>query len=359
LENQEKNETGRSWFCEFNNPEEHGISGTPEEIVEKVKEMWISAHPQGSCAVTYCISATGLKHLHAVFENVQPIRFSAIKKLFPSMNIQPTKGNKKQAEGYITKQPPYDEKGEQVLCIARHGEIEGKQGFRSDYGKIEELIGSGKTPNVIMDMSLSFRKHEKLIKDAFFRKRFKETPVKRFVTVNWHWGESGTGKSHMLVKLVKMWGEDEVYFVGEYEKGFDKYNGEKVLFLDEFRGQIKYPQLLLMLDGYKTQIHARYTNIISLWEDVHITSVYPPDIFYENLIKDYRQIETYEQIRRRIVNIYYHYKNESGEYKMYHMDMCDYRGHEHQKNMAQNKILTPQNEILIPLQSEIKSPFDV
>ena len=28
----------KSWFCVFNNPEEHGYSGSPQEIVDKLTE---------------------------------------------------------------------------------------------------------------------------------------------------------------------------------------------------------------------------------------------------------------------------------------------------------------------------------
>lgn len=35
----------RSWFVVFCNPEEHGYLGTPEEIIEKLKNEWIENHP--------------------------------------------------------------------------------------------------------------------------------------------------------------------------------------------------------------------------------------------------------------------------------------------------------------------------
>ena len=110
----------RSWFCVLNNPEEHGFTGTPEEIAEKIAEKWIEGNPQRTCAVAYCISADGLKHCHAVFEDTKTMRFSAVQKLYPGMHIEPTKGNKDQAENYIQKRGKFEEKGEQVLYIARH-----------------------------------------------------------------------------------------------------------------------------------------------------------------------------------------------------------------------------------------------
>ena len=93
----------RSWFCVFNNPENHGFSGSPEEIAEQMKDRWIAGNPQRTCAVAYCISADGLHHCHAVFEDTKTMRFTVVQKLFPGMHIEPTKGSKEQAEDYINK----------------------------------------------------------------------------------------------------------------------------------------------------------------------------------------------------------------------------------------------------------------
>ena len=31
----------RSWFAVFPNPEQHGYNGSPEDIVEKLKQEWV------------------------------------------------------------------------------------------------------------------------------------------------------------------------------------------------------------------------------------------------------------------------------------------------------------------------------
>jgi hypothetical protein len=127
---------------------------------------------------------------------------------------------------------------------------------------IDELILNGLTPNQIFDMAIQYRRYDKLIREAYYRKRFKETPLKREVKVFWHVGESGTGKSHTEIELANEHGEESIYNVSEYETGFmDKYNGEPILFMDELRGKIPYSVLLTLLDVFKSQIHARYTNI--------------------------------------------------------------------------------------------------
>lgn len=320
-----KNEPSKSWFCEFNNPEAHGFDGTPEEIIDKVIDIWTKDNPQRTCAVAYCISAKGLKHLHCVLEDKKSIRFSGIKKLFHGMNIVPTKGTKQQADDYINKRGKYEEKGEKVVLIKYCGEIKGNQGKRNDISSIEELIEQGLTPNEIFDISLSYRKYEKITKDAYYRKRYKEAPLKRDVKVYWHYGKSGTGKSFTYLKLVEKYGEENIYRVNEYTNGFmDKYSGESVLFMDELRNNsMSYTLLLSILEGYKsTQIHSRYTNIYCLWDEVHITSIFSPDDFYHQmyLLKN----DTYEQLKRRISFIVYHYKK-NDEFLTKKMTMNEYK----------------------------------
>ena len=311
----------------FANPKEHGFEGTPEEVTQNIVDIWIAGNPQRTCAIAYCISADGFEHIHAVFEDVKALRFSVVKKLFPLMHIEPTKGNKRQAEDYINKKPPFDETGEKILYIARHGEIRGRQGMRVDLEIIEDLIHQGMRPNEIFDLSLKYRRYDKIIRDAYYQKRTKETPIKRDLSVYWHFGDSGTGKSHTAIELAKKYGEDDIYIVSEYKNGFDKYNGEKKLFLDELRNQLSYDLLLSILDGYKIQIPCRYSNIYSLWDEVHITSVLPPEKVYSDMVKNHKSLDTIDQLKRRISIVVYHYIKNS-EYLTYEQAMSEYTTYE-------------------------------
>lgn len=176
-----------------------------------------------------------------------------------------------------------------------------------------------------------------MIRDAFFDRRAAETPIVRDVYVEWHCGESGSGKTHILETLIDAYGESEVYFVTDYEGGgMDKYNGQKVLFLDEFRGQIRFSTLLSMLDVYKAQIHCRYTNIIGLWSKVFITSPLPPEQVYKKLVSiEDRENDSMKQLFRRIHTIVYHWKD-GEEYKEYRLPMTEYHRYEELKALAGN-----------------------
>lgn len=330
----ENTDSSKSWFCVLNNPQEI-YSGEPCDIAETVLEAWIKDKPTRTAAVAYCISADGLIHLHMVLEDTNKARFSAIKRAFPKAHIEPTRGRKEQAEDYINKRGKFEEKGEQVVYIARYGEIKGFQGSRREFEVIEELIEQGYTPRQIENMSFGYRRYSKMIREAFFDKRSKETPYFREVRCIWHVGDSGSGKSYTMVRLKEHVGEENIYLVSDYETGgLDMYNGEPILFLDEFRGQIRYSVLLTMLQGYKAQIHARYSNVIGLWSEVHITSVLPPEKVYSNMVSENREIDTIKQLYRRITCIVYHWKDKSGGYHEYDIPMSEYKDYESLKYAA-------------------------
>lgn len=323
----DKTERNRSWFCVLNNPEEHFPELKDFDCEQKLvffADRWQSLYGDNcSCAFAYCISAAGLNHIHAILENPNKASFNQVKLFWGNKaHIETTKGTKKQAEDYLYKRGAFQEKGEKILFTYIRGEILGRQGYRRDLEVIEDLINEGKTPKEIFRMSFSYRKYDKMIREAYYQKRLDDTPAVRDVKVIYHVGASGSGKSYIHTTLP----QDDLYIYTDYEGGgLDTYCGERILFMDEFRGQLKYNVLLTMLQGYKQQVHARYTNAYTLWDEVHITSVIPPEQIYQKMIKENdRAIDTFTQLRRRISEIWYHYKTEAGEYKIFKMSMNDY-----------------------------------
>lgn len=299
---------------------------TPEELCEKMLDLWCSGSETRTAACSYCISAKGLHHLHMVVEDAVTFRFSKVKQAFPRAHIEPTRGNKSQAENYINKRGAWAEKGEQVICIRYRGEIQGRQGKRSDLEEIEKQLREGVHPNDILLSSLSVNRHSKLIKEFYSMIRSNEVPFLRTVKVYWHVGPTGCGKTYVAVDCYNK-NKNDFYFVTNYRNGFlDKYCAEKILFLDEFKGQLSYADLLVMLQGYKGEMHARFSNVIGLWEEVHITSIYPPERLYQKMvdIQD-RDVDTLDQLKRRITGIYYHWKDDdSGQFRSYYCEMQNY-----------------------------------
>lgn len=307
----------KSWFITFNHPEEHGYTGTPEEILCKMRDEFIGESETRSGAWAYCISASGLHHVHMVLEDVKNMRFTAIKKIYGSAHIEETKGSRKQAEDYIQKRGVFAEKGETVEFLVRHGEIKGRQGQRRDLEDIYKRLETGETPTEIFETTPTAYARKDVIRQMFYDIRSRNTPIVRKMNVIWHTGRSGSGKSYERVLLCDKYGEDSIYYLTAFNSGaFDLYNGEKILWIEDFRGEFKLQELLRLLDVYKAQVPARFNNVKALWEEVHITSVLTPQQCYQSACKD--EYDRIDQLLRRITSICYHFKDNSGTYrKMY------------------------------------------
>ena len=324
----------RSWFAVFPNPEQHGYDGSPEDIVQKLKQEWIGDNPLRKGWWAYCISASGLPHVHMILEDSGACRFTKVKKAYPVAHLEPTKGNKAQVMRYINKEPPFDEKGEQILAYTSYGNIEGKKRFtfantNEVLATIELLIEEGKTPNQIMAEDIKLRREESLIKKCYFAKRYRETPPIRNVKVFWHCGDAGSGKSYSYISLCQKYGDDLVYFFSDYANkgvgGFDGYCGEPYLFMDELKqNSLPFELLLTITQGYRAQIHCRYSNCFSLWNEVHITSIFSPEDIYGSMVSIENQSkDTIKQLLRRITTYIYHYKV-NGEYKTFELAGNEY-----------------------------------
>ncbi|MBQ8120826.1 MAG: hypothetical protein IJ172_08630 [Ruminococcus sp.] len=305
---------------------------TEQEICNKVLNMWTATRQGRSGAVVFCLSADGLRHLHIVAESNNPVRFSTIKKIYPKAHAEATQGTKQDVEDYIAKVGKFEEKGELILARAQVGEIQGKQGARTDLtppDKLHELIYDlGKTPSEILDEFPNAYKQEGILKKMYYRKRFRETPIERDVNVTWLVGATGTGKTYKYVELCEEYGEDNVYKVTDYDAPFDSYNGQDVLFLEEYRGAFSLPRFLILLDKYKADIHARYTNALGLWTNVYITSPCLPYELYTKYKDTSGGYDSLEQLYRRINTIVYCSKVETPRNIYYFRNSfdCDIKG---------------------------------
>ncbi|MGT2774583.1 replication protein RepA [Streptococcus hyovaginalis] len=282
-----------------------------EEIVDFLMERWIARNENVVCAVNYEIGDNGVHHCHMILEDKQAFRFSALQKLYPTIHAEITRGSKEQVIAYLEKSGEHEEKAHTIVVPMKiHGELRsGNQGFRSDLDYIQKQLDNGATPEEVMMQNLGFRKYSKMIKEHFFQKKIKETPDVKDIKVVWHWGESGSGKSFTQTTLKETCGRDQVYVWNDHEKGgLDFYNAEPVLFMDEFKG-MPYKDFLIVTDVYPTQLHSRYTNTFALWMEIHIASIYTPKHAYNLMVPEgRREIDSYQQLKRRLSEIVYHFK---------------------------------------------------
>ena len=339
---------GRAFIAvvQVKNMEKMGLSEgqykDPEYLAEYLTALWEGSGKNRTCAVAVCMSADGLYHAHmALYGNTTTLK--AVSDILFQSHVEPQMGGKAQLAEYMLKQGKYEEKGEAILFVQGTEKIQDSKGSRGDLEVIEEMLIKGMTPQQILDTNFKFYKYEKMILHAYTDQRIRNAPIRQEVYVEYHVGESGTGKTYSYNQLCKEHGAENIYILTDYDNnasgGLDSYmksGAPPVLFMDEYKGfGITYGKLLTMLNGYtRMQTHARFSNAYNLWEKVYITSVYPPEALYQNMVfHEYQDVDSYAQLIRRISRVVYHYI-EGGEYKAYSVDGRDYIDYEDLKGRA-------------------------
>ncbi|MEL7606056.1 MAG: hypothetical protein AAGU39_08380 [Sedimentibacter saalensis] len=339
-----KNTKGRAWIgtVQIANMEKAGLSKeeyeNPELLAEFLSYSWSASGKGRVAGIAICVSAKGLYHAHvSLYGNLTTL--GNVAKIMYDSHIEPQLGGKKELKGYLLKEPPYDENGEQVLYTKGMENIQDNKGKRTDIEEIADLLQQGFTPTEIMEENFAYRKYEKMIKSAYIDKRIKETPLIKDTHNEWHVGNSGSGKTYFYYQLCEKYTQEKIYMATDFENGgFDFYieqGAPPILFLDEFKGNMRYSQLLTILDKYsRTQTHCRYTNTYNLWTTCIITSIFPPDEVYSSMVEDEKKHrDKIDQLLRRLDLIVYHYK-QNGEYKTFSIPASEYINYDDLKRCA-------------------------
>ncbi len=331
----------RSWLVtvQVANMEKAGLSKEnyedPDFLANFLIEIWAKSGSGREAGVAVCVSANGLYHAHvACYGNTTTLK--RVAEIFFDSHVEPQLGGKSELKCYLEKSGKYEEKGEHVLLTKGLDIIKDKQGKRNDLEEIQSMLENGSTPNEIFAENFRYRKYEKMIKADYLQRRIKKTPLIKEMHNEYHFGDSGTGKTYVYIKKCEEYSEEEVYLCNDYSNsrgsagGFDFYanNAAKVIVLDEFRGEIPYSQMLSILDVYsRNQQHCRFQNVYALWTSVIICSILSPEQVYFNMVDQIqRSRDTFKQFIRRFEIIVYHYINKDGEYKSYSMPASEYKG---------------------------------
>ncbi|MBS5984465.1 MAG: hypothetical protein KIC67_17965 [Clostridium butyricum] len=310
----------------------------PEYLADKFIGFWEESGKGRKAGIVVCVSIDGCYHAHiACYGNTTTLK--KVADILFNAHIEPQLGGKDALKSYLLKEGKYEEKGEQVLCVKGINVIQDNQGKRNDLDEIEELLNNGATPEEIFETSFRYRKYEKMIKSAYIDKRIKETPLIKESHNEWHVGNSGSGKTYYYYQLCEKCSPEKVYMTTDFENGgFDFYieqGAPPIIFLDEFKGNMRYGQLLTILDKYsRTQTHCRYANTYNLWTTCIITSIFPPDEVYSSMVEyEKRNRDKIDQLLRRLDVIVYHYKK-NGEYKTFSIPANEYIDYDYLKQCA-------------------------
>jgi len=113
-------------------------------------------------------------------------------------------------------------------------------------------------------------------------------------TCEWLTGPSGSGKSH---KAFEGYNPD-THYKWKYDNGWqDDYRQQPIVIINEFRGQIKYSDLLELIDKFPCEVRRRNrTPLPFTSKHIIITSVLSPQEVYCNLAQN----DSLQQLLRRI-----------------------------------------------------------
>jgi len=186
--------------------------------------------------------------------------WSNMKKLMGECHFEVRRGTAKQAADYCKKDGIFKEFGE----ISRQGE-------RTDWQQATEDILQGRSVvEVIQEQPQllpAIRALERL-------QNLNIHPLEREVHVTWLHGSPGCGKTRYV------WDNHPNVYSKPSGTWWDGYNGEDVLLLDDFEGDIAFAELLKVLDRYKYRVPVKGGFVGARWTKVFITTNAHPDTFY-------------------------------------------------------------------------------
>ena len=121
---------------------------------------------------------------------------------------------------------------------------------------------------------------------------------------HWVWGEAGAGKTRYARWLTR---NQKVAVLGSSRDYFQEYHGERFVILNDLRpNDFKYADLLRLLDPFEIGKMAprRYKDLPLNIEMLIITTPYSPRSFYRESFIDNRDVDTFEQLERRVHEVH-------------------------------------------------------
>lgn len=335
-ETQQPEIQSRKFLGTLNNPTEWGYDS--DKVIRLLSEL-------AGCRYIAIAEEIGAQehtpHMHFFVVYKNPKALSTMFNTVPKAHWDACRGTIEQNRDYVFKQGKWvdSEKGTTALPETQRewGEIPSEceefPSRKSDVmDAINEMIEEGLSPSEIMAKHAGYCEYADTIRRAYILRKTADVPPVRDVKVHYVVGASGSGKTYTYKRLCDRFGDCDVYLVTDYANdmtaAFDRYQAENIIVMDEFRGNVRFSTFLNLTDKYRCDIHARYVSTMALYSEVYITSVYPPEKLYENLVETATQgIEPRQQLYRRISDITY-CEVRNGRYFRFTKPMSEYAGYE-------------------------------
>lgn len=286
----------KQWFGTINNPLPEF---THQEIMERLKGLKTFQY----VAMSDERATTGTMHTHFYVCFGSAVRFSTLKKLFPTANLLFVTGGVEDNINYLKKEGHWQGTDKSHTSIDGSFEELGTPppetaGKRIEFIELYNMIAFDNLSNAEIirrntDYILQIDKLDKL-RTTILQDRYRSTR-RLELEVTYVTGVTGMGKSR---DILDEHGDSNCYRVTEYRHPFDGYTVEPVIVFEEFRNSIPIKDMLNYLDIYPIQLTARYTNKFACYLKVYISTNWPLERQYEYERRN--DPETYEAFLRRI-----------------------------------------------------------
>lgn len=221
------------------------------------------------------VGEQGTPHIHIYVNFTSRVRFSTLKKHFPTAHIETAFGNVQANIDYIKKQGKWEDTDKAETRIEgtfeEWGKVPVQKGKLMDMEELYQMIESGYTNAEILsvnnDYILNIDKLDK-VRTMLLTEKFKNT--RRYdLKVIYISGATGTGKTR---GVLDEHGDGNVYRVSDYKHIFDSYNYQPIIAFDEYRSQIPLSDMLNYCDIYPIDLPSRYANKYACYNLVYLIS---------------------------------------------------------------------------------------
>lgn len=265
-----------------------------DEIIRKIPNLRFVAYGPEVCP------DTGTKH-HQVYFYVWKDQTRSKKALgkygswwgSQHCHVEPMFGKVTENEGYCSK--------ENAGKLIKHGD-EPKQGCRDDLDETKEKIMKGDltVDQICVENPGFFHQYGRTmerLQTIAQRQRYRT-----WKTVTWWWtGPSKSGKTWHCFQGY----DPDTYYVKNLGEGdlkwWDGYNGQPIVILNEFRGQIQFAEMLDLMDEWPKDVAVRgQEKRPFLAREIRISSIKTPEQVYCHRDKE----EDWEQWSRRCTTVH-------------------------------------------------------
>lgn len=261
----------RAWCFTVNNPTPSERLGFPDGLPNSIS-YFVFQVERGEAEQT--------EHLQGFVYFANPISMNAIKaitrqtaeggtvKFFERAHLEPAHN--------VSASIAYCKKEESRVALGQElGQAPVGKGHRTDLDvAVKTILTNGSVRSVEPDVMVKYMGN--LLKIASYAPCLMRPDLQVFTLI----GPTGIGKSFSVHELYP-----NLYspFYGNCGFWFDGYDGEQVILIDEFRGQVPLQRMLQILDIYPLRVECKGTSLPARFRMIFLTSNTQPDDWYPDV----------------------------------------------------------------------------